>query len=85
MRKTVLLADANEEFRKLLRETIGETNEFTVVADVGTGTEALKLMEQYHPDLLLMDVVLPEVDGLSILKQSRAKEDGPKVILISAQ
>lgn len=84
MRKTVLLADANEEFRRLMRETIEETNEFTVVADVGTGTEARKLMEQYQPDIVLMDVVLPEVDGLSLLKECRCREDGPKVILISA-
>lgn len=43
-RKTVLLADANEEFRTMLREEIERSEEFTVVGSVGDGAEALSVL-----------------------------------------
>ena len=85
IRRTVLLADANEEFRALVRKIIDETEEFTVVGSVGDGTEALRLAEQEAPDLILMDVVLPGLDGFGVLKSLREQEgEMPPVILISA-
>ena len=69
IRRTVLLADANEEFRTLVRKIIDETEEFSVVGSVGDGTEALRLAREEAPDLILMDVVLPGLDGFGVLKQ----------------
>ena len=80
---SVLLADANEDFRSLLREAIEKTEEFTVVGSVGNGLEAVKIYEELHPDLILMDVVLPGLDGFGVMKHL-PRENGPKVILLSA-
>lgn len=74
IRRTVLLADANEEFRTLVRKIIDETEEFSVVGSVGDGTEALRLAREEAPDLILMDVVLPGLDGFGVLKQLREQE-----------
>ena len=83
IRRTVLLADANEEFRTMLREAMEQAGEFNVTASAGDGAEALRLAEQCRPDLVVMDVVLPVVDGLSVMKQ--LKELGnPRVVLLSA-
>lgn len=83
--KSVLLADANEEFRTMLRESIDETEEFAVVGSTGDGAEALELIEQRKPDLILMDVVLPGMDGFGVMKRLKLHEEGsPKVILLSA-
>ncbi len=84
IRKTVLLADANEEFRAMLRETIDETDGFTVLDSVGSGTEALRAIEEQVPDLVLMDVVLPGVDGLSVMKELKDRGLETKVIILSA-
>ena len=85
IRRTVLLADANEEFRTLVRKIIDEAEEFSVVGSVGDGTETLRLAREEAPDLILMDVVLPGLDGFGVLKQLREQEGKvPKVILISA-
>ena len=85
IRRTVLLVDANEEFRTMLREIIDATEIFTVVGSVGDGAKALELAEQESPDLILMDVVLPGVDGFGVLKRLREQEgEMPKVILVSA-
>ena len=77
-RRTVLLADANEEFRGMLREAMEKTEEFTVVNSTGDGAEALQLIIQHRPDLILLDVALPGLDGLE------QENEMPKVIMISA-
>ncbi len=65
----VLLADANEEFRALLAGAIEKTGEFTVVGSTGDGLEALRLLEEQHPDLLILDTVLPGLDGYGLLRR----------------
>ena len=62
-----------------------ETEEFTVVGSTGGGLEALQLIEQEEPDLVLMDVVLPGLDGLGVVRRMQERcERQPKVILLSA-
>ncbi|MCI2057679.1 MAG: sporulation transcription factor Spo0A [Oscillibacter sp.] len=82
-RSRVLLADANDDFRGLLQEAIEKTTEFAVVGSTGNGREALRLAQELHPDLILMDVVLPELDGFGIMRQL-PKQNGAQVIVISA-
>lgn len=82
-RGKVILADANEDFRNLLKEAIEKTEEFTVVGSTGDGMEALRLSKEQHPDLILMDIVLPGLDGFGVLKRL-PKQDGPQVVIISA-
>ncbi|MCI2056906.1 MAG: sporulation transcription factor Spo0A [Oscillibacter sp.] len=82
-RSKVLLADANDDFRGLLQEAIENTEEFTVVGSVGDGLEALHLCEQQRPDLVLLDVVLPGLDGFGLMKRL-PKQNGPKMIVLSA-
>ena len=83
-RKTVLLADANEEFRGMLREIIDQTEEFTVVGSTGDGAEALQLIEQRQPDLVLMDITMPEMDGIQALKKIKAIDANASVVMCSA-
>ena len=84
IRRNVLLADANEEFRTMLREEIEKSESFAVVGSTGSGSEALELASARRPDLLVMDVVLPGQDGLSVLRQLKEVGAMPKVILLSA-
>lgn len=80
----VLLADASEEFRGLLQSALDETEEFTVVASVGDGAEAARLVREKEPDLVLMDMILPGLDGLGLLDQIAAlREKRSEVIVVS--
>lgn len=80
----VLLADAGEEFRRLLQTSLEETEEFEVVASVGNGNDAVRLMRELQPDLVLMDMILPGLDGLGVLDEIAAMgERRPEVIIIS--
>ncbi len=84
IRKTVLLVDANEEFRGMLRDLIDQTEEFAVVGSVGDGLEALQMIEQHRPAVVLMDVVLPGLDGFGVMKQMKHEACDSKVIVLSA-
>lgn len=81
-RKTVLLADAGEEFRTLLREEMEKTGEFSVEI-ARDGNEILKRVKERMPDLLVMDVMLPGMDGISVLRQLQKQGDAPMTILVS--
>ncbi len=81
---TVLLADANEEFRTMLKESIEKSGEFAVVGSVGDGASALRLVEEKKPRLLLMDLLLPELDGFGLLDRMAALPQKPKTILLTA-
>ena len=82
-RKTVLLADANEEFRTLLQSAIDATEEFVVVGAAGDGEEAYRMIQQLRPDIVLMDHILPNMDGCTMLRQLEPAQNGIHVIVVS--
>ena len=84
MEKKVVLADANETYREILQKTIEETGEFVVVGSTGDGLAALRMVEEKRPELLLMDVVLPGLDGFGVLRRmAELRLEQPKTILVS--
>ena len=82
-RITVLLADTSEEFRILLRRSLEETGEFTVVGETGDGMEALDLICTRKPALVLLDMMLPSLDGLGLLTMLPA-QNRPQIIAVSS-
>jgi len=83
-RKTVLLADANEEFRAMLGQSIEEGGAFDIMGSCSNGTEALALLQAGKPDLMVLDLILPGLDGLGLMRQARSLGVMPKVIVTSA-
>ena len=81
----VILADASEEFRILMKDTIEETGEFCVVGSTGSGEELVRLTAELKPQLVIMDLVLPGLDGFGALAQIRELgEEAPQVIVTSS-
>ena len=80
----VILADASEEFRILLKDSIEETGEFRVVGSTGDGEQLVQMAAELKPQLVIMDVVLPGLDGFGALAQLRKMENAPQVIVTSA-
>ncbi|BDF68522.1 sporulation transcription factor Spo0A [Pseudoflavonifractor phocaeensis] len=83
-KKKVLVADAGEEFRRLLVETIDAENDLTVVGDTGDGEEALSLCDKRQPDVVVMDMILAKVDGVELLSALESRNPRPKVLVISS-
>lgn len=80
----VLLADDNESFRGSLAAFVGEQKGLELVGQAANGNEAVELADQYHPDLILMDLHMPECNGISAMQRIKGRSPSTKVIIISA-
>ena len=68
----------------MLCESIEETGEFAVVGTAGDGMSALQLVREQEPQLLISEVLLPELDGFGLLDRIAQLETRPRTILLSA-
>lgn len=83
-RISVILADSNEDYRRVLQQTMQRSGEFSVVGSSGNGTEVWELVKRRAPQLVVMDMVLPGLSGLELLYQFSAMPRRPKAIMVSA-
>jgi CheY-like chemotaxis protein len=83
MRPRVLIVDDNRAFRTAARHLL-ERGGFVVVAEAGDGGEGVRAAEDHTPDLALVDVQLPDLDGFEVAEQLRALKVAPEVILTSS-
>jgi DNA-binding NarL/FixJ family response regulator len=79
----VLVVDDQAPFRRAMRSVVEETGGFEVVGEVDTGEGSLEAAARLAPDLVLMDVHLPGIDGLEATRRLRAAARPPVVLLLS--
>jgi DNA-binding NarL/FixJ family response regulator len=78
----VVIADADAEARARLRAAL-ESAGIGVAAGARTGVEAVRLVQRLKPDALLVDLRVPELDGVEVTRQVLAAEPGAKVVVLS--
>ena len=66
-RRTILLVDDDESLRRMIRLALALAGFDT--REAGSGLEALEMIDRWRPDLIVLDLVLPGVDGLSVLAE----------------
>lgn len=81
----VFVVDDRAAFRRAARALIEATSGFTPVGDAGSGTEALRRADQLRPDLVLMDVYMPEMDGFEAARRLTEAHPECVVVLISIE
>jgi two-component system cell cycle response regulator DivK len=81
MAKTILIVEDNELNMKLFNDLL-EANGYTTV-QTGNGVEAIALARQHHPDLILMDIQLPEVSGLEVTRWLKDDEELKSIPVIA--
>ena len=79
----VLIVDDQELFRRAMATVVEATEGFSVVGSVATGEESLEVADRLAPDLVLMDVNLPGIDGIEATRRMVATTDPPVVVLLS--
>jgi two-component system, NarL family, response regulator NreC len=79
----VLLADDHPIVLQGLRRLLESKNGFQVVAETGDGLEVVGLTERYRPDVLIVDLMMPGLNGLEVTRQVCRKIEGIRVIVLS--
>ena len=79
----VLVVDDQEPSRRAIAAVVSETDGFTVVAVVSSGEESLDAVARLRPDLVLMDVNLPGIDGIEATRRITRATNPPVVVLLS--
>ena len=79
----VLIVDDQEPFRRAMAAVVEATVGFAVVGSATTGEESLAAAAELGPDLVLMDVHLPGIDGIEAARRLTAVPGGPVVVLLS--
>ena len=79
----VLIADDQALVRSGFRMILESRDDLTVVGEAGDGEQAIRLVEQTRPDVVLMDVRMPGLDGVAATARLTAAPDAPKVIILT--
>lgn len=82
-RAKLLLADDHRMFRQGLRELIERKTDFEVVGEARTGREVLDLVDRCFPDILLLDIQMPELDGIAVARQLATSHPQLKIIMLT--
>jgi DNA-binding NarL/FixJ family response regulator len=84
MAASVLIVDDHPAFRSFARTLLGAEG-FVVVGEAGDGAEALVEARRLQPDVVLLDVQLPDTNGFEVAEQIAETPDPPLVVLISTR
>jgi DNA-binding NarL/FixJ family response regulator len=81
---TVLIVDDHDEFRTAARALL-EADGFTVVGEASDGQGAIAAVGEFRPAVVLLDIQLPDVDGIAVAEGIASAPDAPAVVLISSR
>lgn len=80
----IIIADDNKNFSENLEQFLESNEDMTVLGMTNNGVDALKMVEELEPDILILDLILPRLDGLGVLNHLNGMSHRPKVIISTA-
>ncbi len=83
----VAIADDNEKIRQNLQELVSKEGDMTIVGSASNGLDALNMIRVSHPDVVLLDIIMPKMDGLGVLEKVNKDETllkKPAFIILTA-
>ena len=79
----IVLADDHEIFRNGLKQLVDKEPDMKVIGEASTGAEALELVEKLNPDLLILDISMPEMNGLEAAEIIKTTNSTTKIVIFS--
>ena len=79
----IMIADDHNMIREGLKQLLELDGDIKVISEAGDGEECLDLLNHIHPDVLLLDINMPKVNGLEVLERIRKKKMGIKVLVLT--
>ena len=83
MAKSILICDDAAFMRMMIKDILSK-NGYNIAGEAENGVKAIEKYKEVNPDLVLMDITMPEMDGIQALKAIKAADSGAKVIMCSA-
>ncbi|KJS22465.1 MAG: chemotaxis protein CheY [Clostridiaceae bacterium BRH_c20a] len=80
----LLIADDNKEFCDILREFFIDQEDIELVGIANNGVEALQKIKETEPNVVVLDIIMPHLDGIGVLEKLNDSEFRPKVIMLTA-
>ena len=80
----IVICDDQPGFRRLLAAVLGLEPELQVVGEAGDGREAIAIVRELEPSVVLLDVAMPEMDGIEALPHILAASPGTTVVMVTA-
>jgi NarL family two-component system response regulator LiaR len=80
----VLIVDDHEIVRKGIRALLATKRDIQVVAEAGDGTEAVAQVHSLHPDVVLMDLMMPKMDGIQATREITTKHPGTRILVLTS-
>ena len=79
----VLIADPNEDFQQLMKNLLSQEPDMEAAGTSVDGSDALAKIEALHPDVVLLELVQPRLDGMGVLRKLSEKESAPPVLVLT--
>jgi DNA-binding NarL/FixJ family response regulator len=83
MSATILIVDDDQGFREVVKRLLEREAEVSVAGEAGDGEEAVQRARELQPDVILMDLAMPRVDGLEATRRIKAERPETKVIILT--
>ncbi len=80
----VLIVDDHAIVRKGIRALLATEKDIQVVGEASDGAEAIAQANSLHPDVILMDLVMPKIDGIEATKQITAQQSGMRILILTS-
>ncbi|MBI4311319.1 MAG: response regulator transcription factor [Chloroflexi bacterium] len=80
---SIVVADDHSIVRHGLRTLLEAESDFKVVGEAANGSEAIRLVEELSPDVLILDMVMPGIGGLEVIERLKASSPNTKVVVLS--
>ena len=84
MTMRVLVVDDALYMRSMIRDILTNSGRFEVVGEAANGREAVERFQELRPDLVTMDIVMPELDGIEATREILGRNPGAVIVMVSA-
>jgi DNA-binding NarL/FixJ family response regulator len=82
-RKKIVLAEDQKILREGLKALLNATDEFEIVGEAEDGLNAVRCVEKYKPDLILLDLSMPRMSGISVIRETKTRIPGTKILVLT--
>lgn len=80
----VMMADDNRSLCQLFKELVEAYDDLSLVGIAHTGSEALEIVRREKPDVMVLDIIMPELDGIGVLEELQGQPWRPKILILTA-